>query len=207
MVCFIKHEKIKHTKKILPIRKSKIDHPHYNSKKYEKTLRRRMLMLLHNIYISKTSNDMIYHEKYNSITISDKSILHRIWNYNIIYDFVIIKIETHYNDGNTHISIMIINNINKIIEWFDTAPLNKDEKNIVTNTVNKYLPYYNIKIVNKKYYIQESDYDIYCQTWIYYFTYKRLYKNKDSIKIFTSLMKHNKEKRVDIIRNFFYKFN
>lgn len=207
MVCFIGTRKKKRNvmKRILPLRKAKFNARGYNSDKLIKYYSNKIMMLLPNLFIRNNYEDIIYFHKENKIVIPNNSILHDIFSYSIIYEYTIIKVCVGYDDDDGHISIMIVDNKNKIIEWFDTAPPNKIEKTKLLEKIKYYLPSYKITIVNNKHHIQKSNYDVYCQTWIYYFIYKRIHKKKQPAQIINNLMKYNRENRVDIVRKFFYK--
>lgn len=211
MVSHIKRQKKKKNNntviKIVPMRKSKFNNDNYKLEKFDTYYRNSLMKLMPNMFISTRDHEMEYSEKDDTINIPNNGILRNIHNYNRCFDYVVIKLRTMYNIGEAHRSVIIIDNLNKSIEWFDTGAPSLTEKNKVLGKIKFYLPLYGITIINNGHYIQESDYDVYCIAWSYYFIYKRLYKKENGNEIISKLMQRSNENRVDVIRNFFYKFN
>jgi len=192
-----------------PLRKTKNDLPRslYSDKQVQDYYIRHLSTLLPNVSFSTSYYDLGYVEKDINIKINipNNSGLHNLWYRKHIYDCVILTINYEfYMKKYGHVSLVLIDTNNKIIEWFDTSDTEPCMFDPVISKIKEYLPDYEIVKVNT-YYIQEDENDIYCQTWIYYYVWKRLYKKKDYKSIIDKIMSKDKKSRTDVIRKFHYK--
>lgn len=194
-----------------PVRKAKIisSQLHYSSINIEQHYNKQLSILLSNACFTQNSGDLEYIKDNMQLNVSQIKVpydsgLHSLWYNKYFYDYVIFTIHYKFSENNNHVSIVIIDTTKKIIEWFDTWDTSDHIFNPLIEKLKKYLPHYEIFKVNKKD-IQEDDDDYYCQTWIYYYVWQRLYKKKDSESIMNKILSKNIKSRTDLIRKFHYK--
>jgi len=149
--------------------------------------------------------DVRFYKKASTLNIMENSIFYDIVNGHMAahkYSVVRIKI---LSETTSHTNIMIINNHSKQIEWFDSCVMsNVRQYRHLYVLLRKYLHNYHINIVNRNDRIQETG-DRFCQSWIYYYVYQRLYKNKTPKDILNKIMSKDKHQRRTIILKFFHK--
>lgn len=184
-------------KRIQPIRKHAIDHKFgpTDTDMYISYYIHIVKRIIPNLEINN-GDDMYYENK--EIKLTNISILNRL--YQITNRYIALMVG---QDG--HVSIILIDNDNETIEYFDTVN-DSFKEHALNDVIDFYFPSYRFKVVNNGTDIQESNYDVYCQTWIFYYIYQRLYNNKTSDEIMEKLKLTNSEERVDIIRDFFFEF-
>lgn len=162
--------------------------------------------ILHDIQITPNC-DIIFHMKTNKLNIVKDSIFYNIINGHIpTVKHSVVRIRL-LSVRNSHTNIMIINNHLRHIEWFDSCIMsNFRQYRRLYVLLRKYLHNYSLNIVNQNNKIQENG-DRFCQSWIYYYVYQRLYKNKTPKDIINKIMNKNKYKRRNIILQFFHKIS
>ena len=193
----------------LPCRKAKIDHKFYNTKTTTNFYHNKLSSLLPHVHFTFNDFDLEYDEnkdKKNRINIPCDSNLHNMQILKKDHNHIIMTILYDWTDGNQHMSMLIADTINKRIEWFDTYNTYKYIYEPIKKKIQRYFPKYHIVKVHQRI-IQEDDDDHYCQSWPYYYMYKRLYKKKTMKSIVGKLMEKDKKRRIDVIRNFHYKIS
>lgn len=199
-----KNRKIYVKKRYLPIRISKLYIPFYETREITDHYKTKLSLLLPNVNFSFNIGDLYYYDVDKEIIIPDDSNLHNINILQHTYDYIIISIFYNWGKGDGHVSVSIVDINNKIIEWFDTIDTQNDIYEPIKNKIKEYLPDYEIFKANRED-IQKDDSDLYCQTWIYYYIYHRLYKKKSIKIILDKLMSKDKKRRIDVIRQFHHK--
>ena len=195
--------------RVTPIRYYKLKHKYHGNyyHKLNKFYIHKMRKLFPNVHLTDKYHDFSYNSISKIPKIPSDCILLDISTNKIQdKDYTIMKIGEKHNDG-YHVSIILINHITKQAEWFDTGSLKGTEYDNIKFFLQYHLIGYDIRIVNNDHWIQEADKDHYCQSWIYYYIYQRLYKNKTSDEIINKIMSRDAKKRMDIIFNFFHKIS
>jgi len=183
-------------KRIRPIRKAYIDHKLIETdvNLYISHYIKRIRDLVPSLTIND-GDDIFY---FTQMEVTNISLLKQLDSIKTPY----IALMIGYFD---HISIMLVDKYYKCIEYFDTSYKQK-YRNQLKEICDIYFPDYLFICVNDNLYIQKSYYDVYCQTWIFYYLYQRLYKCISHRIIMDTLNMVNDNERVDIIRNFFHEF-
>lgn len=192
---------------VTPMRYYKLNHKYKGNYywKLDQYYFHKMKQLFPHMHMSDKQTDLYYNSISKIPRITSDSLLYDIAANKIQdKDYTILKIGEQHAEGR-HVSIMLINHQTKQIEWFDTGLLEGIEYDNIKFFLQHHLIGYDIHIINNKYWIQESEKDHYCQSWTYYYIYQRLHKNKTADEILKKIMSKDKEKRMDIILNFFHK--
>lgn len=112
-----------------------------------------------------------------------------------------------------HITVALINRKSKTIEWFDpSGQYKRDPRTQETEysmwvynlelLFDNMLPGYKFIVVNKAQTHQSHEFDLYCQTWIYWYVFMRLVAGHNRRQIMQALQQDTPAQRVERIRNF-----
>jgi hypothetical protein len=199
--------RIKNEKRIirlLPVRSSKFKSKLGNTTNHVEYYCRLFKKLFHHLEIKNNYTDIEYEyslmnkDQNHEIQLSYNSLLHQKYGHKT---FTAIKIREDY-DTNKHISILLADNKNKIIKWYDTGRSCNKVNGTIKKFILSFFKDYQFKIVNQKYFIQ-SDLDYHCQTWMFYFLFNVLQiENKSDQKLYDDLMNLDIHQRLAVVNDF-----